>query len=464
MLLIWLAGLAGAAVVPPPPSILETPAETTIRVLLGDTPAQHFRSYGTNPIWVTGGPPWLPERARTIRALALQHGMALELEDADGYLMRAHLDRGVTLKLQSNDPHGIWLGKQRYRGELYLQRSSAGIQVVNRIPIETYLTSVVGGEMPADWPLAALQAQAVAARTYALYHRRRAANYGIEATVSGQIYQGVESEALSTKKAVATTRSLVLVHSGNLIDAVFHSSSGGRTEASVHVWSSEMPYLVSVPDYDQHSPVHKWSVSFSADQLQSLFREIARFESIDVLETSPSGRVHSVRIQGKHSSTILSGQELRQRLGLRSTLVRFELMSDNQLANKQIQSNQMYTVIPSLMSLWHGTTTGIFPGQSKSSLQAQHIWDKFAPLPLPSSSYGLPLQTRSTQAVLLVKGRGYGHGVGMSQWGAHGLAKRGANFRQILRHYYRGIEVVPYQNSLDPIFGLKSVVPQQLVN
>jgi len=210
-----------------------------------------------------------------------------------------------------------------YRGVLQLRPDGTGLQVLNLIPLELYLPSVVGSEMPARWPAAALQAQAVAARTYALAQLKPAASYDLKATVASQAYLGVEAETESTRAAVAATRSQVLSFGGSLIDAVFHSSSGGSTENSGELWNRQLPYLVSVPDADDRSPWREWSLRFEPDQLRRAFRETAGASRIEVLATSSSGRVRRARVIGPAGSLDLSGAELRQRLGLRSTLVRF---------------------------------------------------------------------------------------------------------------------------------------------
>ena len=205
------------------------------------------------------------------------------------------------------------MGGRRYRGVLRVSGRGGTLRVVNSLGVETYLASVVGSEMPHRWPLAALQAQAVAARTYALKQRSRGGAWDVKATVASQVYRGVESETPSTRKAVASTRSLVLVHGGRLIDAVFHSSSGGVTEASGMVWRRQHPYLVSVPDHDQHSPVHRWEQWFDSAGLRQRLPETGGLQDVEVLSRSASGRVREARLRGPRGSLVLSGGELRKR-------------------------------------------------------------------------------------------------------------------------------------------------------
>jgi stage II sporulation protein D len=365
------------------------------------------------------------------------------------------------IEVQSNDPRGIWLGSRRYRGRLQFLVRRGQVQVINHLGIETYLASVVGSEMPHRWPLPALQAQAVAARTYALRQRGKAGDFDVKATVSSQVYRGVESETPSTIEAVESTRSLVLVHAGRLINAVFHSSSGGATEPSGEVWRNQLPYLVSVADHDQHSPVHRWNKRFDDDALRDLFRETGGVKRLQVLKTSSTGRVRTARVQGPRGSLVLTGRELRKRLGLKSTMVQFELINDSPdastasaIATAQNDPQASTHAAPPLIGLWQDSASGPDTTSSTSGRLAALLPPPPLP-PLNRSVFNKPRpDLRAGEMVLEARGQGFGHGVGMSQWGAHGLALQGADFREILLHYYRGAEIRPYRSSDDPAVAL----------
>jgi stage II sporulation protein D len=304
---------------------------------------------------------------------------------------------------RSADGADFQLLQRGYRGRLQVLVGGSGLRAINHVGLESYLPSVVGSEMPASWPQAALRAQAVAARTYALRQRKPAQPFDLSATVTSQVYKGVEAETASTLQAVASTRGQVLMYGTSLANAVFHSSSGGATENSGDLWSQQLPYLVSVPDFDQASPVQAWQQRLEPDQLQQAFVEIGGAQRIDVTATTGSGRVRQARVIGPAGTLVLTGAQLRSRLGLRSTMVRFELVASELAA------------LPPLPELPDQDPVG------GSALQAT--------LPPPS---------------LLAVGRGYGHGVGMSQWGALGLAQKGQSYEQILGHYYRGTELRPF--------------------
>ena len=443
--------------------------EPSMRVLLSQASVVRLRADGDQPFLVRGlgrGDQGMHSMEVSLRAGRLR--IRGQLSDGSFRSLAAR----SAIEVQSEDPRGIWLGSRRYRGRLQFLVRGGQVQVVNHLGIETYLASVVGSEMPHRWPLPALQAQAVAARTYALRQRGKAGDFDVKATVSSQVYRGVESETPSTIEAVESTRSLVLVHAGRLINAVFHSSSGGATEPSGEVWRNQLPYLVSVADHDQHSPVHRWNKRFDDDALRDLFRETGGVKRLQVLKTSSTGRVRTARVQGPRGSLVLTGRELRKRLGLKSTMVQFELINGSTdsstasaIATAQRAPQATSQAAPPLIGLWQDSASGpdTTSGNTTSSNSASSSSGRLAsllpppPLPLlnPSAFNQLRPDLKVGEIVLEARGQGFGHGVGMSQWGAHGLALQGADFREILLHYYRGAEIRPYRSSDDPAVALR---------
>jgi stage II sporulation protein D len=326
------------------------------------------------------------------------------------------------LRVEPMDGRGLLVLKQRrYRGALVLRPQGEGLQAINRLPLESYLTGVVGSEMPPSWPQAALRAQAVASRTYALQQLRPTAPYDLKATVASQVYKGMESESPSVREAVASTHAQVLMHGDRLINAVFHSSSGGLTENSGDLWSRQLPYLVSVPDDDTVSPVSRWEKTFTPEALRQAFAEIGGAITIQPLELSRTGRVRRAKVIGPDGELVLTGSALRERLGLRSTLVRFRFEPAGRASAAE-------SVTPGLVS----------PPPLAEEPSSDVPSTAVAPSPFPSAS-NPPDPLPVTPAMRLVaEGRGFGHGVGMSQWGAYTLALRGKSHEDILRHYYRG--------------------------
>lgn len=322
----------------------------------------------------------------------------------------------------------IGLKDGRYRGRLLVRREGSGLQAINHLQLESYLPSVVASEMPASWPQAALRAQAVAARTYALRQLKPAAPYDLKATVASQVYRGAGAETDSTRQAVEATRAQVLRHGNSLIEAVFHSSAGGVTENSGDLWRQQLPYLVSVPDFDEHSPVRQWEQRIDPAENRRAFPETGGLTGIEILGASGTGRIRQVRVRGPRGSLLLSGAELRNRLKLRSTLVRFELESVPLPSREQTYRPAPDPRRPVAVALvdsatGEGLAMPTLPGVS------------------PVAPVAPPLPEEPSLPSVLAIGRGFGHGVGMSQWGAYGMARRGKGYEEILRHFYRGAQL-----------------------
>jgi stage II sporulation protein D len=265
----------------------------------------------------------------------------------------------------------VWIGDRWYRGTVQAIATKQRLVVVNHVNLEQYLYSVLGSEMSPTFPLEALKAQAVAARTYALYRSQSTSKklFDLDNTQTSQVYRGVSGEADTTQAAVNATLGQIMTYQGKPILAVFHSASGGHTENVEDIWSGRKPYLRGVPDYDLGSPGYEWSQTFTTAQLsQSL--KVSQIKNLVPDRVTPFGSVVSLKIIGD-TTKILPGSQVRTALKLRSL---------------------RFTIAP--------TPTGF-----------------------------------------LFTGRGYGHALGMSQWGAYNLAEQGMTYSQILAHYYRDVEL-----------------------
>uniref|UniRef100_UPI0026358235 SpoIID/LytB domain-containing protein n=1 Tax=uncultured Veillonella sp. TaxID=159268 RepID=UPI0026358235 len=159
-----------------------------------------------------------------------------------------------------------------YRGAIKIAVNSNGaMMIINETSLESYLYGVVPAEAVPSWPQEALKAQAVAARTYALYNMKQSAAkpYDVKPTTSHQVYSGQAGEYDSTTRAVDATKGLVMKYKGSLIEAFFHSDGGGFTEDSVNVWGSVVPYLKGVKDYSNNSDTSAWTVSLTRSALEN---------------------------------------------------------------------------------------------------------------------------------------------------------------------------------------------------
>jgi stage II sporulation protein D len=186
---------------------------------------------------------------------------------------------------------------REYHGTLALRSSGGRVSVINGLDLDTYLRGVVPSESPSHWPLAALEAQAVAARSYAVSELRPSSWYDLLPTTSDQVYGGVRAERPRTDHAVYATLGEVLTWGGQVARTYYSSSSGGRTEAVQDAWpgSSPIPYLRSVPDpYDVYSPHHDWGpYGFSGPRLAARLGLGSAVESVQV-HRDDSWRARSV--------------------------------------------------------------------------------------------------------------------------------------------------------------------------
>jgi stage II sporulation protein D len=289
--------------------------------------------------------------------------------------------RGSSLWLEPQGAGFVWIGDRWYRGRTLLTMDQGRLSAINYVELEEYLYSVLGGEMADHWPLEALKAQAVAARSYALSKQRKAGGrlYDVGDSTTWQVYKGIAVEGPNTISAVKTTAGQVLTYEGQVIEAVFHSSSGGHTENVEDVWSEYRPYLRAVVDYDQGSPVFQWNKVFSAAELGQRLK-VGTVRSMTPVQTTTYGSVKLLKVVGDRKTLVMKGTDVRKALDLRSA---------------------RFTITP---------VTPVGGAASKA--------------------------VNSTSSFQVV-GYGFGHGLGLSQWGAYGLAQQGQTYPQILAHYYQ---------------------------
>jgi len=217
----------------------------------------------------------------------------------------------------------LTLDGRAYHGTLVLRSDGRRVSAVNSLSLDTYVRGVVPSESPSHWPEAELEAQAVAARSYAVSELRPDAWYDLLPTTSDQVYGGVRAETPRSDKAVYATLGQILTWNGQVARTYYSSSSGGRTEAVQDAWpgSSPIPYLRSVPDpYDTYSPHHDWGpFDLSANRMAGQLRLGSPVESARI-ERDDSWRVESVlfRLSSGDVAT-RGGAAVARALGLRST-------------------------------------------------------------------------------------------------------------------------------------------------
>jgi SpoIID/LytB domain protein len=221
-------------------------------------------------------------------------------------------------------------GVGTYRGALEFRPGTfGGVNAVNAVSLEQYVAGVISRESPSSWPLEALKAQAVAARTYAIATTKGGTGFDHYPDTRSQVYGGVAAETASTDQAVAETAGQVVTYGGAPVVTYFFSTSGGRTEdvENTSLGDTPEPWLRSVDDpYDDESPHHRWGpIKLTMAQAQARLGGLVkgRLRGIQVLERGSSPRVVSADVIGTRGRTRVDGATLRARFGLRDTWAYF---------------------------------------------------------------------------------------------------------------------------------------------
>lgn len=268
-----------------------------------------------------------------------------------------------------------------YRGVLEVSAADRGVLVVDELPLESYLVGLINCEISSAWPMEAIKAQAVIARSYAVYQKgaRSNAPYQLESSVMDQVYEGCDLEDSRASRGVQETAGEVLSYGGKVIQAFYHSNCGGHTESSANVWGISVPYLEGVAcRYCQEANPLRWEQVIPLRKVESALRgagyQAARIREIKVLRRNDSGRVQELGVVSARGLDTLSGVAFRKALG--------------------------YGVVKST---------------------------NFA--------------VRISGDDCIVTGVGSGHGVGLCQWGAKERAADGFNYREILSYYYPGVRL-----------------------
>jgi len=242
----------------------------------------------------------------------------------DGKTLKVPTREDRLTRLGSNNGE-VLLGGIKYSGEIEVWKSDSGLYVINDIPLEEYIKGVVSAEVGRSWDLEAMKAQAVVARTYAVYQKLNSPAglpYHLTSTVLDQVYKG-SNISPNVAKAVDETRGEILVYGGKPIAAFYHSTSGGITEDPAEVFGKEFPYLKPVKTNCELSPYNMWEKIIPAAEIEKAF-ELQGFKDIAIDSRTVSGRAKEVRIIHDNGSISVMATELRKRLGwdkLPSTLI-----------------------------------------------------------------------------------------------------------------------------------------------
>lgn len=337
---------------------------------------------------------------------------------------------------KENSPYIFTInGKKSYRGDLEVRRlSGSDMTLINILPLEHYVYGVVPNEIEPYSKPEALKAQAVTARTYALNNinegKHKKYCFDLCTTTNCQVYGGYNTETAATNKAVDDTKGLKITYNGRLAYVFFYASSGGKTEDVRNVWGSNIPYLVSVDDnYELTTSSHyNWQDVLSADEIKSIMLnygyDLGDIVSMEVTKRSDSGRVTELVINGTKGQKVYTLEKTRTVFGLNSQMYSISTDADVLVAGA-------------------GTTRKSATLGATSVMTANGI----KKIPAVNSSVtvmGADGQTKVVPAAptkYTFTGKGWGHGVGMSQEGAKGMANAGFKFDQILLHYFPGTKI-----------------------
>jgi stage II sporulation protein D len=296
------------------------------------------------------------------------------VRNKDGLSVNGRAMRRLTVSA----PVFIKVNGKKYRGSVEISPADKGMLVVNELPMEDYLAGLINCEISSQWPMEAIKAQAVVARSYAFFQReaRKYAIYHLESTVIDQVYDGCAIEDSRAVRGVRETSGEVLTYNNNVIQAFFHSNCGGHTESSENVWGYALPYLQGIDcSYCLSAPSAKWEQTLSLDKIESLLRsngyQVAGLRDIKPGRRNRSGRMTDLTLIGIKERLTISAVSFRKAIG--------------------------YTLI---------------------------------------KCTNFEVRIAGDDAVF--SGIGYGHGVGLCQWGAKQRAGDGFDYREILIYYYPG--------------------------
>lgn len=373
----------------------------------------------------------------------------IDLIDLNGdVLFVIQADNEYLIRGNGIEENTIKVEKDRYRGYLHFKSVSGSIRVINHLDVEDYLYGLVPREMPSSFPLEALKAQAVAARTYAIYNidKHKKDGYSLCDTTHCQVYSGYDGEKPSTTKAVDETRGMFALYNGNVINAQYCSSSSGYTNDSLDVWGGDQPYLKSVKDeYSCDAPHNKWDISIDLAELNKKLGangiNIGNLQSVEALEVTENGNVNSLILKGTLGEKEIKGSTFRNIIGnteLKST--NFNIKAVGAVDNI-VKSKFLYVMDGSrnIVSLDIKKATIIDKyGRRRISNTANRAMsmDEEEDLDIGDN------EEITYNSNITIEGKGYGHGVGMSQYGAKKMAELGFDFKDILKFYYTGIDIL----------------------
>lgn len=350
---------------------------------------------------------------------------------------------GVRPKSVNGEKTVTWFRGYRYYGGFEYQRVTGGsMSVINVVNVEDYVKGCVPWEIGNDKPLEAIKAQAVCARTYAaMQTRHRSQGFDVCTTDDCQVYQGVAFSNEVTDRAVDETAGVYLYYNGKYVEAYYHSSDGGATEDAENVWNNAVGYLKGREDPYEASVAsrisnYNWSTTFTAAELTAKLKakgiDIGTVNRVYVSQYTTNGNVYALTFEGTSGSRTVYRETCRTLLGLRS--MRFHVdggSGDTGGAKYYINGSGNF------VTGWSNIFTVAGSG-TISALRGTEVWTITSGGKSKLAAAGT---TAAAGGTFTFSGSGWGHNVGMSQWGAVAMAEQGFSFREILQFYYTGVTI-----------------------
>jgi stage II sporulation protein D len=258
------------------------------------------------------------------------HGVVLSAANTSIAAGKLTVSGPAALRLKGTAENGVHNGL--YRGAMVLLPAvHGGVNAINEVGFEDYVRGVVSSEVPSSWPAAALEAQAVASRTYGLTAHAGNGQFDVYSDTRSQVYRGVAGETSHTDSAVGATAGQVVTYKGQPAITYFFASSGGETESVENAFpgASAEPWLRAVPDPFDQGPLHSWTLRMSFASASARLNGLLRgtFKGIEVLKRGFSPRIISAYVLGSAGNTATTGGELASRLGLYDTWAYFSVSS-----------------------------------------------------------------------------------------------------------------------------------------
>ena len=361
---------------------------------------------------------------------------------------------GYPLGVEPQERHGepvTWFKGYKYRGGFeYARKRGGNLSVINVVELEDYVKGVIPYEMSPSWPLEALKAQAVGARTFAkACVKHRSDGFDVCNGQHCQVYGGLNVADARSDRAVDETAGELLYYDGKLVpDAVYHASNGGATEDGEVIWGGKSPYLKGKLDpYEAQTniPGYQWSVTYSASELTWILEQkgytIGQVRNVYISKRTSTGNVQEVVFEGSRDTLRITGERCRIIFGSSTynkyvKSQRYEINGGGAPA-PGVYINDTATPVEDLTGVTVLDSSGklvTLAGNAASVITASGVKE------LSGGQVSQPAPSRNSDS-FTITGAGNGHNVGMSQYGAKAMAELGHNYRDILEFYYTDITI-----------------------